>query len=392
MRNVTRLTFLKLLLTSDNLLAYYNKICLNDLVLYKNVKTRIPELKNNIVIIQDIPDYLKLDLLKNKGLKIKTVQTLKGHIVKLHTFQNINDYLLSNFKSKKRNNLKRYIKKLETCFPITYKTYYGSIDKNIYDNLFMVLKQLLIRRFEQKQELNYELRYLDEFHDTIYDLILQKKANIFVIYHEQKPISIRINMFRQHVAYYILSAYNIDYSKFHLGAIDMLKNIEWSINNKFVIYDLLKGYNNYKSVWANSVHKYVNHIIYNPKQKGASLVVIFLKNKMLIRYWLYGFYSKKNLDKYHKALKRYKFSAAKGRTKEEELTFKTYNLNQLPEHLEIINLKKDNTHLFLYKPLYDFLYATNDAVDTVKIFRFKDKPNNFVVQGKVKQQQIIVTK
>ena len=261
MNKVSYITFLKAFLAENSLPPIYDKIAYHDTILFNKKDTK-PNLKSNLISIQDIPNYLNLDVSKDlKNIKVNSVKTLKGHLIELSIFRDFNDYVTKKFSSKSKSNLNRYQRRLESCFNINYVAYHGSIEKEEYDRIFVVLKKLLVRRFHQKKEKNYELQYLDEFHELCYDLIMQKKANLYIIYNDNEPISIRINMLKDNLAYYIISGYDIDYGKFHLGSIDMFSNIEWCFENNYKIYDLLKGYDYYKQKWATT--SYYNYDTYS---------------------------------------------------------------------------------------------------------------------------------
>jgi len=392
MYKIMKHTFLKAWLGDQNLPDSYKLVQFQGLELYNNENHKPLETNNAIQIVQDIPDYLTIKNHVNTHLKLKKVITLKGHIIQLKSFNTLQDYLLANFNTKSRNHLKRYVKKLEACFPITYKSYMGTIDKQEYHRLFVVLKQLLIKRFEQKQELNYELQHLEEFEETMYDLIIENKANLFVIYHANTPISIRINLFKKQVAYYMISAYDIDYSKFHLGSIDMLKNIEWCINQPYKIYDLLKGYNEYKSKWANRVHQYYLHILYNPKQKTALLLanVIALKEKG--RYKLYSFYLKHRLDIYHKQFKTLKFKLNHWLQGKETIRLIKVTTYSPLEIFEPILWIENPVYAYLKEPVYSFLFANTQPVSSIQVLQSTLNPQRFLIQGITKSQGIEVLK
>lgn len=384
-----KLTFLKSWQADKNLPTSYQTIHFGSKVLYETNKQQ-PESSSQIHIVQDVPDYLTIQVNENKNVKLKTIQTLKGHILELETFNTLNDYLLKNFNTKNRNNLKRYVKKLETCFPITYKTYYGDINKQEYNALFVKLETMLINRFQQKQEANYELQHLDEFKKNTYQLVLEKKANIFVIYDDEMPISIRINIFNQNLSYYILSGYDINYSKFHLGSIDMLKNIEWCILNNYNVYDLLKGYNAYKSKWATRVHQYQMHIIYNPKNFNTNIIANLIAFKETCRYLLYNIYLKNNLDSYHKQIKKLKFQFSEKNTQTNNLKISIEKTIPEFENLKAINIRDNATFDFLKNAVFNFLYETNTPIKNLKVFIYNNTTNKFIIQG-INNKIIMIT-
>ncbi|MCF7568635.1 GNAT family N-acetyltransferase [Sabulilitoribacter arenilitoris] len=380
------ITFLKALLTGVGLPPIYHTNTDSNGVHF-DVKANTEAVNNkHVFVVKDIPDYLNIKTLKKPDTIIKKVKTLKGHLVELYPFKTISEYLNQNFSSKSKSNLRRYNSRLETCFNIKYVSYYGDITKQEYDRLFVVLKDLLIRRFEEKQEANYELQHLDEFHEIVYQLILDKKASLFVIYDANKPISIRINMFNKFLAFYILSGYDIDYSKFHLGSIDMLKNIEWCIDNEFKIYDLLKGYDYYKTKWATKSHDYYNHIIYNTNPLLLAIKGTILYTKEKLKYKIYNTLKYSVLRNTYKSVKTSNFN---NRRQKNSVFISDLKVVQNTEKT-IIDIEKNKDYAVLRKPVYDFLFLTKQSINDIVVSKLAK--NKFLLQSKTKTQLLTIIK
>ncbi|MCB0374086.1 MAG: GNAT family N-acetyltransferase, partial [Muricauda sp.] len=214
-----------------------------------------PSKNKRSLIVQDVPGYLKLHLNTSTGkVSCRTISTQKTYVVDLEHYPDGDAYLQKHFGTKSRSALRRYKKRLETCFTVQYEVYHGPMDKENFDHLFEKLRELMVHRFEQKNEHNYELQHLDEIKADVYPKLLQKQANLFVIYANNRPVSIRINMMKGKLAYYILSAYDPDYDIFRLGKLDMWQNIDWLIGQGYAKYDLLKGYGYIKERWADQIH------------------------------------------------------------------------------------------------------------------------------------------
>lgn len=380
------ITFLKAFLTKNGLPPIYHEIIDDNKAFNSNIERDTDSIQEKrVLLVKDFPDYLNIRIRKKPNQKLKKVKTLKGHLIELKTFNSISEYLNRNFSSKSRSNLRRYNNRLEACFNIKYVSYYGNIEKQKYDSLFVALKDLLIKRFNEKKETNYELQYLDEFHDIVYPLILNKKANLFVIYDGDVPISIRVNMFKQTHAFYILSGYDIDYSKFHLGSIDMLKNIEWCINKDFEVYDLLKGYDYYKSKWATKSHNYYNHIIYNTNLASTNLIGIFVYNKEKFKYKIYNSLKINQLKLKYKKIKKSIF----GNNKKASVLLSNFIANNNIEKT-LINIQENNEYAILKRPLYNFLFLTNQSINDIKISKLKNSSNKFLLESKVKTQLLTI--
>ncbi|WP_170179716.1 GNAT family N-acetyltransferase [Flavivirga rizhaonensis] len=390
MNKVKKITFLKAF-TENSLPPICSKIIYGkDFYYNTNIDTDL-DLKKQILIFKDVSDYLDIELSEHsKSIVNNKIKTLNGHLIELHLFRDISEYLKKKFNSKSRSNLRRYENRLVTCFNIKYASYYGDITKEEYDMLFVVLKKMLIKRFAEKQENNYELQYLGGYYDVLYDMILKKKANLFVIYDGKKPISIRINMCKKKLIYYILSGYDIDYSKFHLGFIDMLKNIEWCMDNNFEIYDLLKGYDYYKTKWSTKTHDYYNHIIYRSNSIGILLIGQYFAIKEIIKYKSYRLFKKWNLHTKYKGLNKHIFRI-KNFTNNKKLPTILIDSNaKTTDKIIEINIDKDNEYAFLRKPVYDFLFLVNTSIENVIIGKLKGTSNKFILKYKNKKQLLTI--
>tara|TARA_R110002012_G_scaffold283304_2_gene473604 strand:+ start:53695 stop:54870 length:1176 start_codon:yes stop_codon:yes gene_type:complete len=386
MEKLHPIIFLKALFDSYDFSPWYQCIRYKKQVLF----SAKPFLKTaDVMIIKDIPDYLSLEQSTNKAYTWLKVKTLKGHSIQVEQYQTLEEYLLENFSAKSRSNLRRYTKRLETCFNIRYVCYWGSIPKDEYDVLFKALKKLLIKRFAQKKEVNYELQHLDNFEAEIYAQLQNKEAALYVIYHHQEPISIRINMIKKNLCFYMMSAYDIDYAKFHLGSIDMMKNIAWCIQQNMLKYDLLKGYDYYKKNWMTQSFDYYNHIIYNHKNTKARLYANYLKLKTKLLYLGYYNLKKINADLYYKSLKQGWYTLSAQTNKENKLVL----IDALPFEPSSgveIKLMQGEKYKHLKKNIFDFLFSSQQSLDEIKLYKAKETLDHFQVIGKKTSYAFIV--
>src|SRR5690554_6514046 len=109
------------------------------------------DFKKKVFLIYDVPTYFDLHLdnhYKNLGL-IKLKQ-YPGFLVDLKEYTDFNHYFSSTFSKSSRYKLGKYKKRLESCFDISYKMYFGAIDRKEYDTVFEHFKLLLEKRFLDK--------------------------------------------------------------------------------------------------------------------------------------------------------------------------------------------------------------------------------------------------
>lgn len=263
MEGLDKILFLKALLSLNKFPQEIHSIedLRNGKPLYVSPASNFLDSDHQCYLVQDVPAYCKLHLDPNAdGQFIRTVATQKTYVVELDRYKNGELYIQNHFGPKSRSALKRYKKRFETCFTVHYHMYHGPMDREKYDELFVQLKELMVRRFEQKNEQNYELQHLNEIKGDVYPKLLQKQASLYVIYANDRPVSIRINMMKEKLAFYILSAYDPDYDVFRLGKLDMWLNIAWLIAQGYTSYDLLKGYGYIKERWADRT--YSNNLIF----------------------------------------------------------------------------------------------------------------------------------
>ncbi|RIV74409.1 GNAT family N-acetyltransferase [Flagellimonas aequoris] len=286
--SLEKIIFLKAFLATDTFPEVVNMIedTRDGQPIYKKSSNQKSIKAPKTIVIQDVPSYFRLhtDSHKNK-FSLKKVSTQKTYVVNLDKYTDGSEYLSKHFGAKSRSALKRYKNRLEKCFTIRYQAYYGAMERKQYDDIFGSLEGLMIRRFRQKNEQNYELQHLTEIKEDVYPRLLQKQASLFVIYANDTPISIRINMMKAKLAFYILSAFDPDYDLFRLGKLDMWQNIEWLIAQGYSKYDLLKGYGYIKEKWADTV--YANELVIITDQgslwgKSTSLFLVWV-NSLKIR-------------------------------------------------------------------------------------------------------------
>ena len=72
---------------------------------------------------------------------------------------------------------------------------------------------------------------------------------------ETKLLGCELN-FSEDTLFDAITVFDIDYSKFHLGSITIMKLIEWCIENEIKILDFSKGYFEYKRRWCTKIYDF----------------------------------------------------------------------------------------------------------------------------------------
>ena len=247
------------------------------------------KLKKKVLIIYNVPDYFKVP--KNPEeftSKINIVREYIGYLINLKDYSSVEDYIRIRFNSKKRSQFRSNIKKFEQLHDITYKMYHGDIDKKHYDFLLKSLHNMLVINTKEKKRKNTRLMpdVFNFLNDVSYPMILKKDACIFVIYDSEKPIGISLNFNSETILFGDTTGFDRSYSKFSVGIIMIIKQIEWCILNNYTTYDFSKGFLPYKMKWCNETYHFEHHIIYDSKDFKSTLITSILTYLLRIKQYL----------------------------------------------------------------------------------------------------------
>lgn len=234
------------------------------------------------LFIRDVPDYLQTFPI-GKHKVHRSVKTFSGSLIHLDKHQDFSSYLNAHFSTKKRSQFRMYRKRLEDCFTIEHKIYYGHIERENYEYLFDCFKSLLKERFEQKKEINDSLMVWGQYYKTAFDQINRKEACLSTICHEGKPIAMSLNfILGSKIVFGYVKTYDIAYSKFGLGYTESFNMIKWAYQNKMEIFDLLKGSYDYKDRFTDGIYHFKKELIYSKRKLWpllmGNLFYIYLKS------------------------------------------------------------------------------------------------------------------
>ncbi|MBR9854794.1 MAG: GNAT family N-acetyltransferase [Algicola sp.] len=376
-----KIIFLRSLLAEEKFPDAIDKVLdsRNGLPLYKKTLSKQSLTQSGTFILQDVPSYMDLILDQNyKKLSTSVVSTQITHVVELDRYLDGNQYMGQHFGPKTRSALRRYKNRLEECFDIRYDVFQGSIDKKWYNEIFDRLRVLMIRRFKEKNEENYELPHLDEIKSDLYPMLQQNRATLFVIYANGQPISIRINMMKDKLAFYILSAYDPDFDIFRLGKLDMWQNISWLIDQGYSTYDLLKGYDYIKEKWSDRT--YANNIVF---VNGSSDLWNWLKfhcipTSVRLRHSMVKKLKHIGLDKVLHQIKKWKKKRLNNATYE-VLPLEGAEVPEMVQKSTLTNLKD---HKLLISPLIELAYKYRCRFDQIQVFQHDKSSKEYYIHIK----------
>lgn len=362
--------------------------------IYINKNSNVLDFNKKTYFFNDVPDYIVPSFNSNKNVKLIKLNTYKGSIINLTNYNNYKEYLTKNFNKKKRSQFNTYKKRLEKCFNITYKVYFGSIDKVEYDRLFVFFPEMIKKRFDLLGKDHYDLTVWDRYEQNGYDLINQKRACLFVIYDNDKPISISLNPVMGNILYGFVRGFDVDYSKFYIGFIDLIYQLEWCFNNNIKVFDLVKGFFSYKAKFTTNTYYFQSHIAYDKKSIASTSIALTKALKIKSFYTMVRLLKKLNVDTlYHYYITK------KNKEKEEALkqTNINYKYKTIPLNIDddiskldiVIDLFREE-YDFLRKPVYNILYTLQEPITSITIY--KENEEIFILKGIKKSYKITVAK
>ncbi|RKN76929.1 GNAT family N-acetyltransferase [Ulvibacterium marinum] len=382
--SVRRLNFLDDVQWKNWLSFFYTRISntFSQKLLLQSPESTIEKAKE-IYVIKDIPAYLNMKV--HPGFKQRKAKMYHGYFINLGLYQNMEAYLLSRLSAKKRSQNRAYKKRLELCFNVRYKMYYGHIDKKNYDFLFDQLKLMIKRRFSLKQMKYDGLDKMDSYKELMYLRILKKRASLFVIYDEEKPISISLNLIDKDIYTGFMMSFDIDFSKFYLSFIGILKQLEWCFEKKIRIYDMMKGDLDYKKVFTDSTYNYYSHILFTSRSLLSKVIANLMTYKISWYYRSLYFMKKWNAHLIFRKFKGYAFRILNRKTAFEaqpEISFE--NISVVDSNFQLIPINiDDDSNSILRRPVYTFLYSSCQSIKSIKVFKILDR-SSYLVKGEKK--------
>ncbi|WP_430969160.1 GNAT family N-acetyltransferase [Spongiimicrobium sp. 2-473A-2-J] len=343
-----------------------------------------PQLRKSVYSIRLVPDYFKLAL-KDSSLRTKTISHYNwGYAIQMKG-ENIDHYLEQQFKSKYRSIIRRYVNRLEACFPIQYKLFHGTISSEEYRFIMETLHAMIVRRFGQRKETHKELYQWNLILRDTYEQILAKKASLFVIYDGNKPIEVSLNYHFERILFSALSSYDIDYSKFGLGHVEIYKQVQWCIANDYLLFEMGVGGMDYKRRWCNLVYAYEHHVMYHQDSISSLLYGQLEIFRVRIKEYLKS--KKVNEMGYRLGIVLQNIFPGKGPVGPQYELHKVEDIEAYTDKVAVsinepgIPLKK--------KMVYDFLYSHTENIGNVSLFRLGNQPGVFLISGQKNHARVV---
>jgi hypothetical protein len=342
--------------------------------------------KNKAVLIYDVLPHLnKKSNNIPENIRILKSKQYSGFLVNVDKFKSIDEYLLNTFSKNTRMKMRKFNKRLNECFNISTKMYFGNIDKHEYNEVFEKFMLLLQKRYSDKQILynNMQPSEWNFYKDVAYPLILEKKASLFVVYDNKTPIAITYNYHTKDSLIDAITVFDTDYTKFNIGYVNNLKLLNWCFDNNIKTLDFTKGYFDYKKRMCTLKYDFEYHIIYDKKSISSEIIALLYYNFLEFKSYLRN----NKLDvKFHKLTYLIK-NKKKLKPKEK---IKITKLDALPIHKELqkISIKESTNFDFLTKYVNDFLYLVVLPYNKVDIYKVLNQQNAYIFSSDSLIQQI----
>ncbi|WP_298537836.1 GNAT family N-acetyltransferase [uncultured Algibacter sp.] len=356
---------------------------------YEISKDKLKDFRKKVFLIYDVPKYFEID----NSIEVENIKSIKinqypGFLINLENYSDFNDYFRATFSKRSIQKLNRYNKRLENCFNLTEKMLWGSdTDKLEYDFVFKHFHKLLTKRFEDKQITNNNLNPEEWsfYKDVAYPLLLENKAGLYVIYSDDIPISVRLLYFSEDIIFDAITVFDIDYTKFHLGKLSIMKMLQWSFKENYKIFDFSKGYFDYKESWSDLKYNFEYHIHYDRNSISSFL----LANSLSVFFNLKQYLRDKELNK-----KLHKFSFFLRKKKSKSLSPQLIITEELitydEDALAQVSLQ-DRKYSFLKKHAFDFLFLNSEHLKNLAVFEITSQSNtSYLLKGENNSQTLAV--
>lgn len=245
------------------------------------------DFQSKVALIHDVHTRDAISYESTERFKLIKIAQYPGCYADISSYKTSDDILSACFNSSKsKYNFRRSLKLLEEGKDIAYKTYYGDIEKETYQHEMQFFKELLSRRFDDKNTHNTVLPMWDFYEELIYPMIQDKQVALNVIYDRAQPIAMSINFIDDNTLIIAMRTFDIDYNKMNIGNIEVYKLLEWSIKNGIKTLDFSKGIAEYKKRWTNDMYEFHHHILYDSKSILATTIAKSLAHFFTFKQYL----------------------------------------------------------------------------------------------------------
>lgn len=314
------------------------------------------------LVLTSVPNYLDANYVFDSDTIIKKVKTFPGSLIDLSAYADFDSYLTQTFSNKRRSYFNKCVNMLHTCFDISHRVYYGTMEREEYDSIFSAFQKMQSDRFEELGIKDDAMEMWPIYQKNTWQLVLDKKACISVIYNGSKPIAISLNYLLGKVVYGFTKTFDMAYAKFGLGNVELLKMIAWSIGEGFDVLDFMKGEYSYKNRFTDNPYSFLTQVVYSKKNLKQRVWGLALFMGLRVFYFMYHVYRFLGLHRFRgqKSHKKEKTSPVKS----QELSKNASSIlpTEIKIHLDAIKNKG------FQKAVCDFCFMNKEPLKSIELF------------------------
>lgn len=217
------------------------------------------------------------------GIKAYTKSYRFGYAMYLPEFSNTSEFLRNQLGKKPFKNLRQDHQRLKRDYKIHTKVFYGHIDLEIYDELFLKLEEFIHDRFSKNNRKHFALDRWSFYKENAYQMIHENKASFFVIYNDREPISISLAYHYRNIMIATVTSFDNAFYHYSLGRQMFVEQLNWCYENGIDLIDMGWGDFDYKIKFANAVYRYQTQIIYPANNLFLQIGAFFLSWVLLLK-------------------------------------------------------------------------------------------------------------
>jgi CelD/BcsL family acetyltransferase involved in cellulose biosynthesis len=200
-------------------------------------------------------------------------------------YDSAQEFLRNQLGKKVYKNLRQDNQRLERNHTTRFEFFFGAIDESKCEILLETLKGFISVRFKGKTSKHAALNRWGFYQDTVYEMILAKKASLFVIYELELPIAISLHYHYKKILYAAIISFDTRFSKYSMGRQMFVQQIIWCYDNNYQLLDMGWGAYDYKLKFSNAVYRHQTHVLYPKKSIGKKLVAYCISWALMFKYY-----------------------------------------------------------------------------------------------------------
>lgn len=238
------------------------------------IKSQLKKHNVKLLVVRNVRQDCKLyKLLEIAGNEILAK---KSPFIDLTGMQNMDDYF-KTLSASSRKSRRRTIKKLETTFVTDFEIITNKdITSNLVDKV-IELKKRQLDSINQTSRLFADEKQLAKLKHIILNKNKDFECIISTLKLDGQIVAAEIGYLHLNKYYSFIGAMDNQFSQYSPGAYQLIKTIEWAIQNDVEVFDLLPPEDDYKFKWSSGKHTNVYDFILPLNSSGKHLGLFYFK-------------------------------------------------------------------------------------------------------------------